>query len=1371
MYPSGWYNVWFGRDFYQTGTSSDGSVCVDVYSKRASPGDALLVYHSFDDGSASDGSGHGRDGTVYGDVQYTDDGVSGMAAQFDGQSRIVLDSSFNELQWGSAFSVTFWFRRTGGNEFEGQGLLVGGQCWTISSPDATTVAAGVSTEGSPDRHDLFSFVTMYNWQHVAFVYAGQTGQATLYINGVPTISTRDQGSTGRCADQSGITLGFSDGSGLVGDVDELRVYLLALSEDDVNGLYSSPTSAGAIGKGSGQTCAHILALDPESTSGIYRLEPDGTGVEPFSVYCDMEASDGSTDGGWTLLTTRDSGTATEVLTEGSLSPDLRQRAVTALQWQYLRSKSSQLLIKMRGTAAAVDVEGCSDCAYGELTMVMDTSTLASYSCKTITSVLSLAEPLLSRDSNAACDETGTSYTNILGAPEEDVASQNIIHFVGTAATCVETATGDDGVAEDASACTAVNALGSSTACEAVLTKGSDDSQDDSSAAVTDVAACTYTAATTAGVYWSSADSVDQLSSANNILLQYQLVDIYVRGSTAGEIKSCAHVLTNNPEAETGIYTLNPSGMDPFDVHCDMSITDGINVGGWTLVTTRDSGTVTQIADIHHLSPNSRAEAVTAAQWQYLRDEATEVAVVFSSAFGRLTDHILSPHTIDWGNWGANKISDGGQNMYRSAGGNKLSTSLCSPTLLPYGQNFEEVPSTCFGASGKMYMDTSPYKMVLYTINVHTEAISFSVAGLLGAGGSGVKQTYSFTSGGYTGFVTSVCDAGSATVNHLFVMDTALSPGAAHTADQRTGRDDDEVTGIGAGSPFLYILYSSEDGLCMGSDAHQSLFADAVTEMNRLFTTSSTPVSPSFEIDGVCANCQFAESLYIVVPMSKLARFSCRNLKANADLTELLLAHDEVNDCSFQGGDFSAFLGRGTVDKQNLLISDNGGGGETFVDQIFTAKFCDGAFCGDTLGTQDTPVEIDFAYADVYLRSEVETVNFGADVEVEIWVHVQVADWGNEVQWRIDNGRLHGPYEWHEEVWENVRMAPGRHTFHTTDTANDGWHGGYWEIMIGDRVIVGPEEVFGSGGSYEFVLTPPVPCTTPTDDDLKHVAPGICQGTPPGGSCPYSCAAGYSPVFGAPNTIKCESGAWVVATAACGIPCASPTNEDLPHVTDGLCSNTKSGGTCTFSCNDGYYRHASSIPFIYCGLDGTWNSALAECMDQSEDVPLTCVETSGLGSTGLDPSAEDAAACAAVQTATRLLPHLSQNSAACAAVLTKRSDDLQDDTSSAVADAAACTFTAAVADVTLPGSCAHLSAAFPYLPSGHYYIRPSNEIAAFQVYCDMSTLNGGWTLLLTREYGYPTTLAGGVDLSTPRTGLLSTHYQAIKASNFEGACCF
>lgn len=43
-----------------------------------------------------------------------------------------------------------------------------------------------------------------------------------------------------------------------------------------------------------------------------------------------------------------------------------------------------------------------------------------------------------------------------------------------------------------------------------------------------------------------------------------------------------------------------------------------------------------------------------------------------------------------------------------------------------------------------------------------------------------------------------------------------------------------------------------------------------------------------------------------------------------------------------------------------------------------------------------------------------------------------------------------------------------------------------------------------------------------------------------------------------------------------------------------------------------------------------------------------------------------------------------------------------------------------ADVMYPASCAHLKAAFSFLPSTMYYVRPSNDAAPFAVYCDMET---------------------------------------------------
>ena len=62
-------------------------------------------------------------------------------------------------------------------------------------------------------------------------------------------------------------------------------------------------------------------------------------------------------------------------------------------------------------------------------------------------------------------------------------------------------------------------------------------------------------------------------------------------------------------------------------------------------------------------------------------------------------------------------------------------------------------------------------------------------------------------------MTSVCNANAPSVNHLFIIDSSLSPGAVHTFDPDTNSDDDEVSGIGVGSPILYLLYSSTSGGC------------------------------------------------------------------------------------------------------------------------------------------------------------------------------------------------------------------------------------------------------------------------------------------------------------------------------------------------------------------------------------------------------------------------------------------------------------------------------------------------------------------------------------------------------------------------------
>ena len=1179
-FPRGDYNLWLASDFFeQSDGSREGSVCVDVYTKAAT---ALLAYYSFDGSSVEDSSGNQRHGEVAGrqpgdtpDLQYVDDGISGQAARFDGNTKINVPA-FAGFQWGSAFSVSFWFRRTGGAGLTS--LVFAGQCWKVIMPSGSSVAAGVSTSASPAADEMTQSANLFSWQHVALVYNGDRGEAKLFVDGVKITSSADEGSTGECVDALtplviGSEMPVTAPSGLVGDIDELRVYLLALSDDDVTLLYSSPGGSSSIGRASGITCAHILEDNPEAVDGTYRLTPPG--LDPFDAYCDMTAADSVSAGGWTLVTTRDSGTTTEEVTEGSLSPDRRQLAVTTAQWQYLQTMSTQILIRLRGESTTT-VDGCADCDFEELEIVVETSALSSYSCKSWSQVSSLIETALFLNSSSACNYSTfdqSDYTMLLGSDPSDAAGQTAVKIVGAV-----------------------------------------------------------------DVFWNSTSSVDGLYASTDIELLYAMADVYIRGSTATEINSCAHVLANDPAATSGVYRLTPAALDPFDVYCDMSITDGVSAGGWTLVTTRDSGFVTQELADSALSPSLRQRAVTAAQWEYLLDLSNEVVVVMSTALGRLTDRIEDPHTFNWGNAQAtNRVVNGGLGMYGGNGGNILSTSLCESVA--YDENFNQAASECFGSGSAYFMDTTPNKLVLVTKNVHDADISFNVGGQLGAGGFGLKETFEFSSSGYSGYVTSTCSASVASVNHLFIVSTTAD--VTHVSSESTASDDDSIHGIAPGSALLYMLYSSAGGHCMSESQHSSLFEAAVPILDRYVESETAPVAPTFRMTGICQRCELAESIYAVIPTSVLGTFSCRDLKDNANLTGTVLAHQETTDCDFRGGDFSTFLGfrGGRVGQQNRIKS-GARASDPYIDKLFTSKFdSEGTFTGEMVDTQGTRLNLNFEYADLYLRGEVASYTTGAATDVEVTVRITVRDWGDEINWRIDHGRPRGPYRWNSVIEETLTLATGRHNMVAIDLAHDGWHGGTWEIWVGETLVAGPAEVAGSGSTTEFLLTAPEACVALTEDDLLGVADGQCRGTLPGQRCPYTCSDGLKPVYGSTSSAQCEGGSWNVGNAACVVPCSSPGENEVPHIVPGLCDETPAGGPCDFSCTDGFYKHENAIPAIYCGSDGSWNIGLAECLDEGEEDP----------------------------------------------------------------------------DVTYPGSCAHLKAAFSFLPSGLYFIRPNANADPFLVF--------------------------------------------------------
>ena len=422
-------------------------------------------------------------------------------------------------------------------------------------------------------------------------------------------------------------------------------------------------------------------------------------------------------------------------------------------------------------------------------------------------------------------------------------------------------------------------------------------------------------------------------------------------------------------------------------------------------------------------PTLRASSVSSLQWSYLLDIAEDVLVIMSTPSSRLADLIEDAHSIGWNpgrGLAASKITTGGLSMYGGTGGNILSTDLCA--RVAYGEGYAPISSGCFGpaATSNHYMDKSPKQMILVAKNTHTTSISFSVSGVLGANTFGTKQTFAFTTAqsGFTGYVTSVCDANVASVNHLFIINAVNGPIAGeltvnmtHTFDPSTASDDDTIHAIPARAEFMYMLYSSADGRCMSEPAHRRLFEAAVPVLLKFVSTNQPPTSPTFRIQGVCQNCELAESIYAVIPTSVLGRFSCRDLKDNSNLTGHVLAHQEERGCDYAGGDFSTFLGyNNDVATQNVIRS-GGQATDPYIDQLFIAEFdSDGTFVGDTLDTQNTRISLDFEYVDLYLRGDVALAGALANqiTTVDITVHVSVRDWGNEVMWRVDHGQTFGP---------------------------------------------------------------------------------------------------------------------------------------------------------------------------------------------------------------------------------------------------------------------------------------------------------------------------------------------------------------------------
>ena len=224
--------------------SSTGGSCA-TGAPAVATGD-LDAYFSFDDMTAGDASGNCHDGRWEGQETYAD-GKKGKAASFDGASRILVDS-FRNMQFGSQFSVSIFFKRTGGQQ-NYQGIVNNGYYSHGSfeirmgrEMGGEMLGGGICTAQHEEAWDHVHIQAKLNtWHHVGMVYDG--AHVHFYLNGVPEPHASNDVGLMLVRDTP-VVIGQAGPGKLneffVGLIDEVKLFTRALGEAEVGAECGCP---------------------------------------------------------------------------------------------------------------------------------------------------------------------------------------------------------------------------------------------------------------------------------------------------------------------------------------------------------------------------------------------------------------------------------------------------------------------------------------------------------------------------------------------------------------------------------------------------------------------------------------------------------------------------------------------------------------------------------------------------------------------------------------------------------------------------------------------------------------------------------------------------------------------------------------------------------------------------------------------------------------------------------------------------------------------------------------------------------------------------------------------------------------------------
>ena len=257
----------------------------------------LIAYYPFN-GNAHDESGNNNHGVEHGGVSYVS-GVSGQAASFDGIDDYIESMSNVNVNTGDPRTVSAWIYLKSTGTSRGivslrDNYLSGSEYITESAGDLYNHSDLISAQ-SVIRFDNGkkptsvaitneNTIQLNTWYHIAGV--AQNNNLTLYVNGSANLSRQTNFGTSHANVDNKIQIGrrivqdhfnYFDGY-----IDEVRIYNRALSEAEIQTLYSSINSLtgkwNVIYTGGGGTTGTITFSNDGVVSGITNSGFNGIGT-------------------------------------------------------------------------------------------------------------------------------------------------------------------------------------------------------------------------------------------------------------------------------------------------------------------------------------------------------------------------------------------------------------------------------------------------------------------------------------------------------------------------------------------------------------------------------------------------------------------------------------------------------------------------------------------------------------------------------------------------------------------------------------------------------------------------------------------------------------------------------------------------------------------------------------------------------------------------------------------------------------------------------------------------------------------------------------------------------------------------------------